>query len=254
MREDGVGGLSVWNEEFRGNDIPGSTRVPVREIFSFYKGNTEGLRGLDLGSGQGRSTKVLKESLNGSQITALDLSIEGLILTKTQDKIQAKAEELPFKLNSFDFINVCGVMTNLVDEDPEKAKDLRIRAVSTLYSAVKPGGCVAISDFGAEHILDDYDVNYDRHALITGEQGTIAVLKSGENFIGKSNDDIAAMRGTNAIERYAHHYTPKELVTLLQNAGFEIHGYTVEITQTPKGKKSIENIIMLAKKPADPVQ
>ncbi|MFH0979842.1 MAG: class I SAM-dependent methyltransferase [Candidatus Roizmanbacteria bacterium] len=243
-----VGGVSVWNENFRGADIPGSTRVPINEILEFFNGKTENLRGLDLGSGSGRSTKMLKECFKGSDIVALDLSHEGLFLTETQKKVQAKAEGLPFKSESFDFINICGVMTNIVDENPGKAQELRTRIMSNLYSAVKPGGCVIISDFCADHLLDNYPVNYDRHALITQEHGTIAVLKNGENFTGKSDEEIAAMRGTNNIERYAHHFTPKELIDLLQNTGFKVRKYTVEIAQTPKGKRAIENIIMLAEK------
>jgi len=251
MSESEVGGLSVWNEQLRGKNIQGSTRVPVREIIDYFQGNTKNLRGLDLGSGQGRSTKILKDSLIGSNITALDLSTEGLALTETKNRIQAKAEALPFEPESFDFINVCGVMTNLVGETEEEAKALRENVLTGLYDVLKPGGCIVISDFGAEHLLDDYNVNYKRHALITDEQGTIAVLKSGETFVGKSNEEIAAMRGTDVIERYAHHYTPRELAILLQSTGFIVDRYDVEIAQTPKGKKPIENIIMLASKPAN---
>ncbi|MCX6705101.1 MAG: class I SAM-dependent methyltransferase [Candidatus Woesebacteria bacterium] len=243
-----VGGLSVWNESFRGVDIPGSTRVPIREINDFFKGETENLRGLDVGSGGGRSTKALKEFFKGSDIVALDLSHEGLLLTDTPKKVQAKAEELPFKPEAFDFINVCGVMTNIVDENPEKARELRANAMSALYTVLKPGGCIVISDFSADHQLDNYAVNYDRHALITKERGTIAVLKNGETFLGKSDGEIAALEGSDNIERYAHHYTPKELVDLLQEAGFKVDRYSVEVGLTPKGKKPIENIVVLAKK------
>ena len=116
MSEIEVGGIPVWNEQITGDKIPGSTRIPVVEISEFFDGKTEGLSGLDLGSGQGRSTKVLEKFLIGSKITALDLSFSGLSLTQTQDRVQAKAEELPFKASIFDFINVCGVMTNIVDE------------------------------------------------------------------------------------------------------------------------------------------
>jgi SAM-dependent methyltransferase len=243
-----VGGISVWNESFRGAEIPGSTRVPVREINDFFKGETENLKGLDVGSGNGRSTKVLKEFLKGSDVVALDLSHEGLFLTETKRKVQAKAEELPFRPDAFDFINVCGVMTNIVDEDPNKAQELRAKVMSSLYSVLKPGGCIVISDFNADHLLDNYPVNYDRHALITKEHGTIAVLKNRETFIGKGNEEIAALRGTDKIERYAHHYSPKELVGLMQDAGFNVQKYSVEVAQTPKGNRPIENIVILAEK------
>lgn len=248
MTENEIGGLQAWNEGLRGDEIPGSTRVPVIEIYEHFKGNTNNLKGLDLGSGQGRSTKVLKEKLKGSDITALDLSTEGLKLTETENRIQALGQELPFEQDSFDFVNVCGVMTNLVSESPENAVRLRGKVLKGLFNVIKPGGCVVISDFGANHEIDDYDVNYDRHALITGEKGTIAVLKSGENFVGKNNEEVAAMKGTKAIERFAHHFTPGEMSDLLQNAGFTVEKYSVEVGQTPKGKKSIENLIVVGKK------
>lgn len=249
MTEEGVGGTRVWNEGIPGKDIPGSTRIPVAEIDRFFQGNTNNLQGLDLGSGKGRSAKVLEASLRGSTITALDLSLEGLRLTETKNKVQAQAEDLPFPPNRFDFVNVCGVLTNLVDENPKTAQQLRTSVVSGLYRVIKPGGCVVISDFGSEHLLDAYDVNYERHALITGERGTIAVLKSGENFIGKSNEAIAAMKGTSAIVRYAHHYACREVVDLLHKAGFNVLTCTIEIAQTPTGHRPIDNLIVLAKKP-----
>ena len=129
------------------------------------------------------------------------------------------------------------------------AQQLRTSVVSELYRVIKPGGCVAISDFGSDHYLDAYDVNHERHALITGERGTIAVLKSGENFTGKSNEAIAAMKGTSAIVRYAHHYALRELINLVQAAGFTFLTGTIELTQTPTGQKPIDNLIVLAKKP-----
>lgn len=254
MPEIEVGGIPVWNEQITGDKIPGSTRIPVVEISEFFDGKTEGLSGLDLGSGQGRSTKVLEKFLIGSKITALDLSFSGLSLTQTQDRVQAKAEELPFKASIFDFINVCGVMTNIVDENPMMAREMRAKVLSNLYLAVKPGGCIVISDFGAQHLMDNYQVNYDRHSLITGEKGTIAVLKNGENFVGKSDEEVAAMKGTSAIERYAHHYTPSELMDLIKNAGFDLRKYSVETVQTPIGNKTIENIIMLAEKPREHIE
>lgn len=252
MPGEGVGGIQVWNESIPGKEIPGSTRIPVDEIRRFFQGNTRNVQGLDLGSGKGRSTKVLETSLPGSTITALDLNLEGLRLTETKNKTQAQAENLPFPSNRFDFVTLCGVMTNLVDENPKTAQQLRTGVVSELYRVIKPGGCVAISDFGSDHFLDAYNVNYERHALITGERGTIAVLKSGENFTGKSNEAVAAMKGTGAIVRYAHHYAPEELVDLLHTGGFNVLTYTTELGQTPTGQRPIDNLIVLAKKPLMP--
>jgi len=251
MSDVEVSGLAVWNHRIDGEKIPGSTRVPVAEIFAYFGGKVNGLRGLDLGSGRGRSTAILEGCLEGSRITALDLSFSGLTLTQVSDKIQARAEELPFRQQSFDFVNVCGVMTNIVDNDPLVALEMRKKVLSNIFRVVKTGGCVVVSDFGAEHLFDGYNVDYRRHSLITGEIGTIAVLKNGESFIGKSDEEVAAMRNTGVIERYAHHYKPEELILLLMEAGFVIQRYSIEKAQTPVGKKPIENIIILAAKIKD---
>lgn len=241
-----VGGLKVWKEV---KQIPGATNVPANEIKEFFGGETEGLLGLDVGSGEGRSTEILQSALSKAEIIPFDLSFEGLSKTRSADKVQARAEEMPFPKERFDFINLCGVMTNLVGRNPESAKQLRERVIESLYRVLKPGGCLAISDFGADHIFDDYRVNYERHALITGEPGTVAVLRSGENFIGKSDEEVAAMKGTNKIVRYAHHYTTQELVDLVASQGFKVRKCTIDLATTPVGKKQIENLIVLAEKP-----
>lgn len=243
-----IGGLRHWNN-ISGERIPGSTRIPIKEINEYFQGSVQGLVGLDLGSGGGRSTKELNQFFPKCGIIALDLCHSGLLRTpQVNGRVQGRAEELPFKKDAFDFVNVCGVMTNIVDRDAKNAKELRERVLKGLWLIMKPGGCLVISDFSAEHMIDDYPVNYDRHVLITGERGTIAVLKSGETFQGKSNEEVTAMKGTLAVERFAHHYTPRELIELLKNADFSVLRYSVENALTPKGKRPIENIIITAMK------
>lgn len=241
-----VGGLKVWKEI---KDIPGVTKVPVNEIAEFFAGETKDLLGLDVGSGSGRSTQLLQSAFRESKIVPFDLSLKGLSQMQSADKIQARAEEIPFPKDKFDFVNLCGVMTNLVDRKPEAAVQLRRKVIESLHRVLKPGGCLTISDFGANHFFDNYHVNYERHALITGEKGTIAVLRSGENFIGKTNTEIAAMRGTEEVIRYAHHYTTQELIDLVAFEGLRVRKCQVELALTPVGKRPIENLIVVAEKP-----
>lgn len=247
--QNAINGLEVWNRQIEGVRIPGSTRVPFEEILRFFEGKTQGLSGLDLGSGKGRSTAVLSEALPGTSLTALDLSLSGLQATKAEKRVQASAELLPFTSESFDFINVCGVFTNLVAETTLESIRLREQVIQELFRVLKKNGCLVISDFSALHLFDNYNVNYDRHALITGEQGTIAVLKSGESFVGKSDDDLKKMRGTDVIERFAHHYTPEELVHLLETTSLKLLSYTIELGKTPSGN-DIENIVLVITKTA----
>lgn len=112
---DHFAGLTVWDEKIQGKDIPGTTRVPIQELSAYFDGKFSGLVGLDLGSGSGRSTKELTEKLPGSRVHAIDLSLDGLRNTKaTPDRYQASALDIPFAGETFDFISVCGVFTNLV--------------------------------------------------------------------------------------------------------------------------------------------
>lgn len=243
-----VNGLDVWNGQIKGEKIPGSSRVPFVEISRFFEGNTQGLAGLDLGSGKGRSTAVLKEALPGVSLTALDLSLSGLQATEAEHRVQASADLLPFATESFNFINVCGVFTNLVADMPTRSLELREQVMKELFRVMKKNGCLVISDFSALHQFDNYNVNYDRHELITGEHGTIAVLKSGENFIGKSDEELRALRGTDVIERFAHHFTPDEFIHLIQISSLKLQSYTIELGKTPSGN-DIENIILTISKP-----
>ncbi|MCB9800938.1 MAG: class I SAM-dependent methyltransferase [Pseudomonadales bacterium] len=242
-----VNGLDVWNGQIKSERIPGSSRVPFIEIARFFEGKTQGKVGLDLGSGKGRSTSVLKEALAGISLTALDLSLSGLQSTQVENRVQATAEVLPFSDEVFDFINVCGVFTNLVAHTPIESLKLRAQVMSELSRVLKKDGCLVISDFSALHQFDSYKVNYNRHALITQEYGTIAVLRHGENFVGKTDDDLRAMRGTDAIERFAHHYTPDEFIRLINASFLKMQSYTVELGQTPSGN-DIENIILTISK------
>lgn len=245
MHETHVDGQEIW-KTIKGIQIPGSTRTPIIEISNFFKRKTGGLIGLDLGSGKGRSTHELQQ-LSGTSITAADLSISGLRETDAGSRVQANAERLPFADLSYDFVNLCGVMTNLVAENPEQSISLRKKVLNEVARVLKKNGCVVISDFSSLHLFDGYDVSYPRHALITGEMGTIAVLKKGTTFAGLSDHEVAALKNTDAIQRYAHHYSPAELIVLVQNSGLEVVQYTIELGKTPSGN-AIENIILVAKK------
>lgn len=247
-RLDQFAGLKVWGEKIAGKDIPGTTRVPIAELTNYFADKFSDLVGLDLGSGSGRSTRDITEQLPGSKIFAIDLSFDGLRNTlATPHRFQASALEIPFRNETFDFVSVCGVFTNLVSDDAPQAIGLRVRAVQELYRTIKPGGCVVISDFGAEHAIDEYRVDYRRHALITGEIGTIAVLRKGVGFVGKTDKEIIAMKGTDDVVRYAHHYFPQELKKLLESSGFTTNSITIGLTKTPSGIP-IENIVILASK------
>lgn len=241
-----ISGKKVW--EGFGDRIPGSTRVPVEELKDLL-GNTQGKVGLDLGCGSGRSTEILTERL-GCKVVALDLSLPSLKAVKTtEEKVQASGEFLPFEDKSFDFVNVCGVMTNLTDWDPEKAILKRANLAKEVFRCLKNYGVIVVSDFCADQALSKYPVSYRRHALITKEMGTIAVFdpKAKVSFEGLSDEEVEALRKSEDLVRFAHHYKPAELDDIFKEAGFQSVKYTVEVGKTPSGIP-IDNVIFTARR------
>lgn len=242
-----ISGIKVWGEyEDR---IPGTTRVPVKELQEALKG-TKVKIGLDLGCGSGRSTTILKEGL-GCKVVALDLSLTGLgAALATKEKVQARGEALPFDNETFDFVNICGVMTNLTDRNPGKAQKMRNNLAKETFRCLNERGVAVVSDFCAQHELSRYPVNYRRHSLITGEKGTIAVFKPEAKitFIGLSDEAVKQLAHSEHLERFAHHYLPEELVEIFNKAGFRAIKYTTERGETPSGTP-IDTIILTAVKP-----
>lgn len=226
-------------------EIPGSTRVPIEEIRKIRSGDKITI--LDLGSGKGRSTQILKENFPLAQIVAFDLCREGLLRTEESlaDRVQGTILKLPFKEESADVAVLCGVMTNLTDQDPKLATQARQAAVQQITRVLKPGGMCVISDFSREHRLSDYPVNYERHQLITGEFGTIAVFDPDAKitFVGKSDEEVAALKHSPYLRRFAHHYSPEELIELGKNNGLTAVKYAIELGKTPSGNP-IDTIVM----------
>ncbi len=252
---DGFDHGVYWKEVVEGSEIPGSTRVPVFEIKRHFSGLEKELDGngttiVDLGSGSGRSTEILKQNFNKSEVVALDLSFTGLKETNsTENKVQATVVELPFADESVDVFSMCGVMTNLVDEDPKKSLELRKKAAEEIKRSLKDNGLCVISDFTRPHLLSDYPVDYGRHALITKEEGTIAVFNptSGISFRGKTNDEVASLSDSPHLQRFAHHYTQNELASVFSEVGLKPESYSVEIGKTPSGTP-IDTIILTVRK------
>jgi SAM-dependent methyltransferase len=244
-----VSGYDVWCVKFEGDSIPGSTRIPIREIREYYNGQTADLNGLDLGSGSGRGSELLEREL-GAKVTALDLSHAGLINTRAESRVQANGIDLPFADEAFDFAVICGVMTNLTDREVKISQDMRRRLAEGAKRCTKSGGVVIVSDFSSDHTITGYPVDYRRHALITGEIGTIAVFdpKAKVSFRGLSDDEVKRLIDSPFLVRFAHHYSSAELAGIFMEAGFTVPTYQIEIGQTPSGNP-IENIIMTAVNP-----
>lgn len=238
---------NFWTNQ---TEIPGSTRIPIEEIRKL--GGDKKITILDLGSGEGRSTQTLKENFPSAQVVAFDLCKKGLLNTNEDvaDRVQGTILKLPFKEESADVVVLCGVMTNLTDKDPKVATQARQEAIQEIAHVLKPGGVCIISDFNREHQLSGYPINYKRHQLITGEFGTIAVfdVDAKITFVGKSDEEVASLKNSPYLKRFARHYSPKELIELGKKTGLRAVKHTIELGKTPSGSP-IDTVVMSFIKP-----
>ena len=244
MNENQLTSEKFWRKQ---EIVPGSTRVPIREIKGWLElYGFKDLQILDLGSGSGRSTEELKGSFSEANIVVFDLSLKALRDEKYKEVscLQGSALSLPFTEKSFDFIILCGVLTNITDKDKKKALSARQSVAKESARILKNGGLCIVSDFCSKHVLSGYPVNYKRHELITGEWGTIAVFDPEENinFYGKKDEEVKKLAKSPNLLRFAHHYSRQELVDLFQNAGLTPVSYSAEVGTTPSGNK-IDSII-----------
>lgn len=96
-----------------------------------------GCKILDVAAGTGSITRRLQG--NGHQVTAVDLSGEMLGLHPGPQRVQARAEMLPFEPDTFDALTL-GYLLRYVD-DP-------VAAMTELARVVKPGGRLGMVEFG----------------------------------------------------------------------------------------------------------
>ena len=92
---------------------------------------------LDVAAGTGSITRRLQAM--GHKVTAVDISIEMLSRHSGPERVQARAEMLPFPAESFDAVTF-GYLLRYV-EDP-------VECLSELVRVVKPGGRVGMVEFG----------------------------------------------------------------------------------------------------------
>lgn len=245
---EAANGIGIWGK-YEAKDIPGSTRIPISEIKACFP-NTELLSGIDIGSGNGRSTDELIRAL-GCKVTAIDLSRNGVFATKeSNNKVIGDAQFLPFINDTFDFANLAGLMANLAHINVDKAKKMRTTVASETYRCLRQGGYAFISDFVTTGELSGLQHNYRGHALVTGEYGTSVGFKPPcpTDFEDMSDEEILEYARTHTIDRFTHHYAPSELIEIFSQAGFVIPKYSIELGQSPSGRKR-DVIILTAQKP-----
>jgi len=134
--------------------------------------DVKGLRGLDIGCGEGHNTRILAKQ--GAQVTAIDIA-EDFIAYARQAEVDeplgiayriASAVELPFPDRSFDFAT--GFMSFMDIPETE-------RVVTEAYRVLKPGGFLQFS------ILHPCFMSPHRRNL-RDQQGRIYAIEVGDYF------------------------------------------------------------------------
>ena len=96
-----------------------------------------GLSILDVAAGTGSISRLLLAL--GHRVTAVDISVEMLGLHPGRDRVQARAEMLPFGTDEFDALTF-GYLLRYVD-DP-------VACLTELARVIKPGGRIGMVEFG----------------------------------------------------------------------------------------------------------
>ena len=200
-----------------------STRkYPWKEVSEFIEKIPSSDLVLDLGSGNGRHTKLLSKQSRGTIGLDISFNILKLSIQKELDGISrdinlvnSDAVKLPFKDNVFDKLISIAVIHHL------ETKDNRKNVLSEIFRILKRDGLAQISCWLKSHprfLKDDL-----RDVVQAGKKDVIVpwTLKNGEK-----------------ISRYYYLFDIDEIETLAKNVGFSII----------ESKESNHNLFLTVKK------
>lgn len=196
--------------------IPDST-----QIHSDFKKLISSGKFLDVGCGIGRKSRELQDI--GLETVGVDLNRAALVrgLESINSLVQASANSLPFRSESFDGAIIPGVLGIVL-------KDQRHGILKEAVRCIKPNGLIYITDFkrsedsmlfisDEERWVDMYEQDYPT----TGEYGSVVVNNSdgSPRFI-------------------SHHFEEDEIVGALRSLGIEILGNKlIEVESQVNGEK-----------------
>jgi ubiquinone/menaquinone biosynthesis C-methylase UbiE len=182
-------------EQFDGDKVV-ATSPFSEKVFDFIP---RGERVLDLGCGNGRISKIIKE--HGYLTYGMDVNAGAIALAQSNPdlaSIEFSVQDAKATNYATDFFD--GLIEQAVLACMEKPD--RSIVLNEARRILKPGGIFSIAEFG---IREDKKEKYEVDATITGEYGTRIIKKE------------------DGSEWYrSHNFRRDELEGLIQDAGFEI--------------------------------
>jgi len=185
---------------------------------------------LELGCGYGRACFFLHEK--GLRVTGIDLDKAQVELALQEAKSRKTHDGIDFIVNdagnlcfpdcSFDAVTMLGVLTLVPKAD-------RPRIMSEVERVLKQAGCVFIEEFSRTWENPVYRKRYKEDLKVTGELGTFSL-----------RDD------TGRVLHFAHHFTRRELLSLLRS--FQIVSFEKDVFTSYYHKNWVKGNIILAHK------
>jgi SAM-dependent methyltransferase len=178
----------------------------------------EGLRGLDIGCGEGHNTRLLEQL--GARMSAIDISPAFVQSAAEVARSQVKyavgsAQALPFRSESFDF---CTAFMSLMDVPDQ------LKALGEAHRALRSGGFLQFS------ILHPC-FNTPHRRLLRNERGEAYAVELGRYF-DRTEGDIErwlfsaapaeAKKGLPPFEIPLFHRTISEWLNDIRDAGFQV--------------------------------
>lgn len=211
----------MWNEIYKNQgEVQFDVLPPVKTYIDYLKDRNL-LKILDLGCGTGRNTMYLLE--NGFQVTATDISEQGLKLTQKKAKSRSfeletachDMRQIPFKDNTFDALLCSWVCGHGNHQD-------MIEHANEMLRVVKPGGSLFV----------DYPSTADARF-----------------GIGIEIEDNTFLENMPGEEKIPHHYSDlKEIETVYKDHDYDIKPYTYEFYDKENNCHHIEAYIVIINK------
>jgi len=205
---------------------------------------------LDVGCGWGRVAgqlylegySVIGTDINPTEVEYARKKAQEIISPDKPNTLRYQTDDATKYIDlpdeSVDGVVLNAVLTAIIPQKDRRSMIEEIRRV------LRPDGILSIAEFG-QTTTAEYLADYRRHALVTGEYGTIVAFKDkSKTFRGLNDDDIRALKDEE-IEYFAHHYTEEELRNLLAN--FKILEFKKEQFRTRSGKP-INGFVVIARK------